>query len=169
MPPCFFRWYAQCCNSTPISVIKKSSFHTGAQRTCKPCSSGAKPAFGGSSDPDKKFVTNMKMNVTRQERPDGVMTDIFEVVDKNKGNNVGRDEQIAQMLLTRGLVRGRRATAKSKVMPLEDGQKREALIQVRMEQRHRQHGDVAGKVGAPLLNEWVRDVCVLVLWGVGSA
>jgi len=57
------------------------------------------------------------------------------------------------MLLTRGLVRGRRATARSKVIPLADGQKREALIQVRMEQRHRQRGDVAGEVGAPLLNE----------------
>ena len=95
----------------------------------------------------------MKMNVTRQVGPDGVMTDIFEVVDTNKGNNVGREEQIVQMLLTRGLVRGRRATARSKVIPLEDGQKREALIQVRMEQRHRQRGDVAGEVGAPLLNE----------------
>jgi len=123
--------------------------------------------FGGSSDPDKKFVTKMKMNVTRQVRPDGVMTDIFEVVDKNKGNNVGHDEQIAQMLLTRGLVRGRRATARSKVVPLEDGQKREALIQVRMEERHRQRGDVAGKVGAPLLNECsARCVCILCEAGV---
>jgi len=116
--------------------------------------------FGGSSDLDKKFVTKMKMNVTRQVGSDGVMTDIFEVVDKNKGNNVGREEQIAQMLLTRGLVRGRRATARSKVMPLEDGQKREALIQVRMGERHRQRGDVAGEVGAQLLNEWVCGVCV---------
>ena len=112
--------------------------------------------FGGSSDSDKKFVTKTKMNVTRQVRPDGVMTDIFEVV----GNNVGRDEQIAQMLLTRGLVGGRRATARSKVMPLEDGQKREALIQVRMEERHRQRGDMAGEVGAPLLNECSAHVCV---------
>ena len=47
----------------------------------------------------------MKMNVTRQVRFDCVMTDIFEVVDKNKGNNVGREEQIAQMLLTRDLVK----------------------------------------------------------------
>ena len=109
--------------------------------------------FGGSSDPDKKFVTKMKINVTRRVGPDGVMTDIFEVVDKKKGNNVGREEQIALMLFTRGLVRGRRATAKSKVIPLEDDQKREALIQVRMEQRHRQRGDVVGEVGAPLLNE----------------
>jgi len=107
--------------------------------------------FGGSSDPDKNFVTKMKMNVTRQVGPDGVMTDIFEVVDTNKGNNVGREEQIVQMLLTRGLMRGRRATARSKVMPLEDGQKREGLIQVKMEERHRQRGDVA--VCAPLLNE----------------
>jgi len=123
--------------------------------------------FGGSSDPDKKFVTEMKMHVTRQMRPDGVMTDVFEVVDKNKGNNVGRDEHIAQMLLTRGLVRGRRATARSKVMPLEDGQKREALIQVKMEERHRQRGDVAGEVGAPLLNECgARYVCVLCGAGV---
>jgi len=95
----------------------------------------------------------MKINVTRRVGPDGVMTDIFEVVDKKKGNNVGREEQIALMLFTRGLVRGRRATAKSKVKPLEDDQKREALIQVRMEQRHRQRGDVVGEVGAPLLNE----------------
>jgi len=28
--------------------------------------------FGGSLNPDKKFVTKMKMNVTRQVRPDGV-------------------------------------------------------------------------------------------------
>jgi len=49
--------------------------------------------------------------------PDGVMTEIFEVVHvhQNKRNNVGREEQIAQMLLARGLVRGgRRATARSK-------------------------------------------------------
>ena len=109
----------------------------------------------------------MKINVTRRVGPDGVMTDIFEVVDKKKGNNVGREEQIALMLFTRGLVRGRRATARSKVMPLEDGQKQEALIQVRMEERHRQRGDVAGEVGAPLLNECSAR-CVCVLCGAGA-
>ena len=78
---------------------------------------------------------------------------VFEVVDKNKGNTVGREEQIAQILFTRGLLKGRRATARSKVMPLEDGQKREAIIQVRMEERDRQREVVAGEVGALLLNE----------------
>ena len=75
------------------------------------------------------------------------------MVDKNKGNNIGREEQIAQMLFTRGLLKRRRATARSKVMPLEDSQKREAIIQVRMEERDRRRGVVAGKVGALHLNE----------------
>ena len=41
--------------------------------------------FGGSSDPDKKFSTKMKMNMTRQVGPDGLMTNIFEVVGRSLG------------------------------------------------------------------------------------
>jgi len=37
--------YATCFNSPSISVVKKSSFHTGARRTRNPCSSGAEPAW----------------------------------------------------------------------------------------------------------------------------
>ena len=111
----------------------------------------------------------MKMNVTRQVGPDGVMTDIFEVVDKNKGNNVGREEQIALMLLTRGLVRGRRATARSKVIPLEDGQKREALNPGQdgaAAQAARGCGGRGGRAAFERVS--ARCVCVLVLWGGGS-
>ena len=37
--------FSQCCNSHPISVAKRTAFHTGARRTRKPCSSIAKPAW----------------------------------------------------------------------------------------------------------------------------
>jgi len=93
--------------------------------------------------PRQEYVTKKTMNARTQVGPDGVVTEVHDVVEKKKHNNVGREEQIAQMLPTRGLVRGSRATARSKVMPLEAGQKRETLIQVMMEEWHRQREDVA--------------------------